>query len=292
MSRQSADVVGRYHYMTIEGVEYRVYVEESGSGVPVVLQHTAGCDGRQWRHLLEDPEIAGQFRLIAADLPYHGKSLPPTDVQWWKEDYVLTEEFLIEFHIKLAEQLGLDRPIYVGCSMGGHLAADLALQAPEHYRAFVGIEAALHSHGMERILPNLYHPEIGNETKAALMLTMCAPTSPEQLVRETGWVYSQGAPGVFKGDLEYYMVEHDLTDKAHTIDTTNLGFWILSGEYDWTAPPTAGELLAAEIDGAKFVVMDGMGHFPMTENPEKFKGYIVPILQEAAALELAPLANA
>jgi pimeloyl-ACP methyl ester carboxylesterase len=66
-----------YLYLTMKGVEYRVYVEQAGSGIPVMLQHTAGADGRQWRHLLEDAELIKDFRFIAWDLPYHGKSLPP-----------------------------------------------------------------------------------------------------------------------------------------------------------------------------------------------------------------------
>ena len=60
---------GRYLYLTVltvltvAGVEYRVYCEETGRGIPVLLQHTAGVDGRQWRHLLEDEEITANFRL-------------------------------------------------------------------------------------------------------------------------------------------------------------------------------------------------------------------------------------
>ncbi len=279
-----ADVTGRYVYLAVQGVEYRVYFEEAGSGTPVVLQHTAGCDNRQWRHLLEDAEIASDFRLIAVDLPYHGKSLPPTSEEWWKSEYTLTEEFLLEFHVAFADALDLDQPIYVGCSMGGHLAADIALTHPDRFRAVVGIEAALHSHGMERILPWLFHPEIGNDTKPALMYTLCSPESPEELVRETVWVYSQGAPPVFKGDLEYYMVGHDLTDSASTIDTKRVGVWILSGQYDWAAPPVACEMLAAEVRGSHFVPMPGIGHFPMSENPEKFKEIILPVLRAAALL--------
>jgi pimeloyl-ACP methyl ester carboxylesterase len=81
--------VGRYLHLEIDAVEYRVYFEESGSGVPLLLQHTAGADGRQWRHLLEDAEIARDFRMLAYDLPYHGKSLPPTGKSWWSEEYRL-----------------------------------------------------------------------------------------------------------------------------------------------------------------------------------------------------------
>ena len=57
-----ADVTGRYLYVTVDGIEYRVYFEEAGAGIPIVLQHTAGADGRQWRHVLEDEWITSHFR--------------------------------------------------------------------------------------------------------------------------------------------------------------------------------------------------------------------------------------
>jgi hypothetical protein len=56
--------VGRYVYITVDGIEYRVYFEESGNGIPIVMQHTAGADGRQWRHLLEDTEFQHDFHLL------------------------------------------------------------------------------------------------------------------------------------------------------------------------------------------------------------------------------------
>jgi pimeloyl-ACP methyl ester carboxylesterase len=69
--------VGRYLDLAVAGTSYPVYFEEAGEGVPLFCQHTAGSDGRQWRHLLEDPWLGERFRVIAWDLPYHGKSLPP-----------------------------------------------------------------------------------------------------------------------------------------------------------------------------------------------------------------------
>ncbi len=118
--------VGRYVYLTIDGTEYRVYFEDAGTGIPLLLQHTAGADGRQWRHLLEDAGVRRHFRMIAYDLPYHAKSVPPTGVEWWKQEYRLTRDFLMKVPVTLARELDLDRPVFMGCSIGGHLAADLA----------------------------------------------------------------------------------------------------------------------------------------------------------------------
>jgi len=50
-------ITGGYVYLTVDDIEYRVYVEEAGVGIPLLLQHTAGSDGRQYRHLLCDPEV-------------------------------------------------------------------------------------------------------------------------------------------------------------------------------------------------------------------------------------------
>ena len=114
------------------------------------------------------------------------------------------------------------------------------------------------------------------------MYGMMAPTSPEALRRETAWVYSQGAPAVFKGDLYYYSVDHDVRNTAATIDTGICSVDILNGEYDWSGTPTAGAELAAMIPGARYKTMPGLGHFPMSEHPEKFLAESRPVLARAA----------
>ncbi len=271
---------GRYVYLTIDGVEYRVYFEESGAGVPLLLQHTAGADGRQWRHLLEDAEIASRFRLIAYDLPYHGKSLPPVGPAWWASEYRLTKDFLMKVPVTLSRELGLERPAFMGSSIGGHLAVDLALHYPDEFRAVVGLEASAATPGGYQ--PFWHHPRISNDFKASVMYGLMSPGSPESLRRETAWAYSQGAPPVFKGDLYYYSVDHDLTQTAEQIDTSKVAVYILCGEYDWASTPEMARALAERIKGATYRDMPDLGHFPMSENPELFLRYIRPVLDEIA----------
>ncbi|HEY1777098.1 MAG TPA: alpha/beta hydrolase [Solirubrobacteraceae bacterium] len=278
-----ADIIGRYRYLMIEGVEYRVYYEEAGVGIPIICQHTAGCDGRQWRHLLEDPEITGRFQLIVPDLPFHGKSLPPTSREWWKEPYSLKQSFFMAFIVAVAQALELKQPVFLGCSMGGHLAPDLALHYPDEFRAVIGLEAAINSHGAEGLPQWYFHPRIPSTFKVDHMLTVCAPQAPEALRREVGFVYSQGSPPTFAGDLDYYLVEHDLTDRAKDIDTSKVPVHIMNGQYDYSAAPVDGRALADLIEGSTFVEMEGLGHFPMAENPEVFKRYLLPVLDKIAA---------
>ena len=271
------NATGRYVYLTIDGVEYRVYFEEHGQGIPLLLQHTAGADGRQWRHVLEDAQLARYFRLIAYDLPYHGKSVPPTSERWWTREYKLTKAFLTQVPVTLAAALELDRPVYMGSSIGGHLALDLARECAEHFRAVIGLEAAAFSPG--GYVDEFYHPNISNDYKAHLMYGLMSPTSPEALRHETLWVYSQGAPAVFKGDLYYYSVDHDLRGKGAEIDTKRVSVDILNGEYDWSGTPALGAAMASEIPGARYQTMQGLGHFPMSEDPERFLAIIRPVLE-------------
>jgi len=269
---------GRYIYLGIDGIEYRVYFEENGAGIPLLLQHTAGADGRQWRHLLEDESVARHFRMIAYDLPYHGKSVPPTGIDWWRQEYRLTKDFLMQVPVTLARELGLERPVYMGSSIGGHLAADLALHYPETFRAVIGLEAAAHTPG--GYLDIWHHPRISDEFKASVMFGLMSPTSPEPLRRETAWIYSQGAPPVFKGDLYYFSIDHDLRETARQIDTSRVAVYLLTGEYDWAATPAQSRDLAAQIPGAFYRTMDGLGHFPMSEDPDRFRSYVLPILEQ------------
>ena len=168
--------VGRYIYINIQGVEYRIYFEESGKGIPLVCQHTAGSDAQQWYHLLNDEEITSRYRVIAPDLPYHGKSLPPRSIEWWKQEYRLTLSFLVDFYKAFNRALDLNNPVYLGCSMGGHLAPDLALECPEEFRAVIGIGATLRTDRSE-ILEWLHHPRISDDFRASAMYHMSAPTS-------------------------------------------------------------------------------------------------------------------
>lgn len=275
--------VGRYVHLDLAGQDYRLYFEEAGSGVPLLLQHTAGCHGAQWRHLFERREITDQFRLIAYDLPFHGKSLPPVGPTWWAEDYRLTGGFLRSIPLALAEALQLDRPVFMGCSVGGLLALDLARRHPDVFSAVISLEGALKIGGDIDALWALWHPQVSNEYKARLMDSLMSPTSPQAFRKETSFVYAAGWPPAFLGDLHYYLVDYDLRAEAAQIDTAKVAVHILSGEYDASGTAELGEAAHQAIPGSTWTAMQGVGHFPMSENPEAFLGYLMPVLDQIRA---------
>ena len=274
--------IGRYVQLELAGVRHRIYFEEAGTGIPILLQHTAGCHSSQWRHLFETPEITDRFRLIAYDLPYHGKSLPPVEEDWWDQQYLLKGEFLRSIPLALSRVLGLDRPIFIGCSVGGLLALDLAHKHPDDFRAVISLEGALEIPGKLEHNTELWHPQVNNEYKARLMDALMSPTSPKRYRKETAYVYSCGWPPVFLGDLNYYLEDYDLTAVAREIDTNRCGVHILSAEYDCSGTIELGQAAHEVIAGSTFQEMKNVGHFPMSENPKTFLQYLLPVLDQVA----------
>ena len=64
------------------------------------------------------------------------------------------------------------------------------------------------------------------------------------------------------------------------IDTKVCPVYLLTGEYDYSCTPEDTKRTAAQIPGAEVIIMKEMGHFPMSENPEHFRSYILPVLEK------------
>ena len=271
-------IVGRYAHMELEGRAHRLYFEQAGEGIPLLCLHTAGSDGRQFRALLNDAEITRYWRVIAFDMPWHGKSSPPAG--WEKEDYRLTTERYTGMIMSVAKALDLERPVVMGCSIGGRIVLDLALKHAKEVRALIGLQAGAF---IERYYDAswLDHAEVhGGRACGAIAYGLMSPLSPQPELWETVWHYMQGGPGVFTGDLHFYQVEGDIRGRIGAIDTSVCPLYLLTGEYDYSASPRDSEAVASRIKGAKLTIMKGLGHFPMSENPAAFLAYLRPVLHE------------
>ncbi|MBI5128655.1 MAG: alpha/beta hydrolase [Rhodopseudomonas palustris] len=277
MTGRIEPMVGRYVHVEIDGTAHRIYFEEAGRGIPLVCLHTAGSDGRQWRHLLADEEFAKDFRIIAFDLPWHGKSNPPAD--WNGTEYQLTTARYTETIRAFCAALDLERPVVMGCSIGGRIVLNLAIDHAREFRALIGLEAAdFQAPWYDTSWLN--RPDVhGGEVCAALVSGLVAPQSPAETRMETLWAYKQGGPGVFKGDLYFYRVDGDLRGRTGAIDTSVCPLYLLTGEYDFSCMPEDTLRTAAGIVGAQVTVMEQLGHFPMSENPAQFRSYIAPVLE-------------
>ena len=275
-------IVGRYLGVDLGGRPHRVYFEEAGQGIPLVCLHTAGADGRQFRHLMNDEAVTRHYRVLAFDMPWHGKSPPPAG--WQDEEYTLTTRGYVDLIMTFITTLGLERPVVLGCSIGGKIVLELARLHAKSFRALIGLESADYQAPWYDDTGWLHRPDVhGGEVCGALMSGLIAPQSPGETRWDTLWMYMQGGPGVFKGDLFFYRADGDFRDRVGQIDTSRCPLYLLTGEYDFSCTPEDTLRTAEKIPGARVTIMKEIGHFPMSENPTQFRKYILPVLDEIRA---------
>jgi len=211
-------------------------------------------------------------------LPWHGKSNPPEGFE--TKEYKLTTILYKQIIMSFCKAYNVNQPVIMGCSMGGRVVLHLALEHSNYFRAVIALE------GADKLEPYydldwLYRPDVhGGLVQAAFVSSQIAPQSPDNFRHETLWHYMQGGPGIFKGDLYFYWHDGDFDNRSSLIDTKKCPVYLLSGEYDCSCTPERTLATASRIKGSKATIIPGMGHFPMSENPELFKTYIYPILDE------------
>ena len=268
-------VQGRYVQLSATPNTW-VYSESSGTpeAPPLLMLHTAGSDTRQWHGLMAQPDLRRDWHLLGFDMPGHGRSpLPHDEPNWiWR----LTENRYIDCVLNYLDALQLDRVSLMGCSMGAAISLALLARHPDRFEGALLLEAPYHSPG--RRSPYLHHAQVhGARLSAAWVGALLSPSSPRAGRDYATWIYSQGAPGVYDGDLAFYSDEYNAHTHTAHINTSRTPLWLFTGDYDYSATPADSARIAQEINGAHFQTLQGFGHFPMVENPDG----LLPLIQPA-----------
>ena len=107
----------------------RIYHEVAGDGPPLVMLHAGVADSRQWNGEFE--RFSREFRVLRYDLRGYGKSEPVAG------DFNHLQDLTA-----LLGHLKFEQPVIVmGCSMGGGIAMDFALEHPSRVRALIMVSS-------------------------------------------------------------------------------------------------------------------------------------------------------
>jgi pimeloyl-ACP methyl ester carboxylesterase len=273
-------VTGGYLPVTVGSTAYQIYFETAGSGRDVLCMHTAGADARQFHGLMADPRITAGHRLIAFDLPWHGKSPPPEGAipGSWR----LNTDLYVDLIMGFIAAAGLRQPVALGASMSGEICLELALRHPETFSAIIACEAC--DQVSRRQTHWASHPQVNQSLFVPEWIRgLSAPQSPAEWQEQITWQYGQGGPSVFFGDIAFYSGDWDARERVGRIDTNRCPLFMLTGEYDYSCTVEMSAATAAKIPGVRFRAMAGIGHFPFAESPALFADYLLPILQALPA---------
>lgn len=270
-------IAGHYVTLDIGHAQTSLYYETSGlaEGPALLMLHTAGADSRQFHALMADAELRSQWRMIAFDMPAHGRSMPLPGQAWTQTG--LTRDAYLNTCLAVIHQIVGAPAVLLGCSMGAAMALVIAASSPAEVAGVVALEAPCKAAG--RRTPLLCHPQVNQAAhNPAYVRGLMGPASTLDARREAAWIYAQGGFGTYADDLWFYSEDFDATEHLDGLDASAFGVSLLTGAYDYSASPEDSRRVAALIPGARFTAMPDLGHFPMVENPQRLMHYLKPEL--------------
>jgi pimeloyl-ACP methyl ester carboxylesterase len=253
--------------VTVAGAAIRLLrgCPEAGGGEPVVFLHGAGGH-TGWMAFLD--ELSGRFAVFAPEHPGFGQSDDPP----WLDEIA----DLAYFHLDLLQALGLERVHLIGTSLGGWIAAEMAVRSTARLASLtlvgaVGITTGgINANG--EAIPDTFRmpddenlrryyadPERAARRAADLARALADPAVMAVVAKNRATVTS----------LAYRPRFHNpgLAKWLHRIDVPTLLIW---GEADRIVPPSFGEAYRALIPGSRLVVLQGAGHAPFDEQKDAF----------------------
>ena len=261
---------------------------------PVVFVHGLGG---QWQNWLENlPRAALERRAIALDLPGFGSTPMPRDE--------ITIPGYGRCVNQICEKLDLGRVDIVGNSMGGYIAAEVAIQFPERIDQLLLVSAAgittadvarrpVYTAGRIATAMTAHssaqYRAIASRPKSRHMALALVARHPSLLRADLayeGFIKGAGGPG-FESALRACL-EYDFRDRLPEIRRPTLIVW---GEKDSIIPVRDAQEFERLIPDSRKVVMKDTGHIPMAERPGAFNNVMMDFLAEegpAAAKEPAP----
>jgi pimeloyl-ACP methyl ester carboxylesterase len=269
----------------------------AGQGPVVLFVHGMAGSSATWNRVL--PALAQHFTVVAPDLLGHGESGKPR-----RGEYALGAHANVLRD--LLHVLGHERATFVGQSLGGGVAMQLAYQYPERCERLVLVGSgglgrevnlllrALTLPGADYVIPLVCTPTVrdaGNRVAASLSrLGLRAAPAVEEMWRSFTSLADADCRQAFFRTLRAVV---DLGGQAVTATdrlylTSQVPALIVWGAQDPFIPVSHAVAAHAAMPGSRLAVFDQVGHFPHCEAPERFVEVLVDFM---AATEPAQLSE-
>jgi pimeloyl-ACP methyl ester carboxylesterase len=241
-----------------------VSILEAGSGNPVIFVHGVVTTSNIFPKYLS--AYYPDYRGIAVDLRGYGESVKP-------EAGFTIEQFSKDL-IKLADALHLDKPVWVGVSMGGMILQRLALDNPSRVRALVLVSTTDGAMILDQHIPSIGAPRDYREVSKNMIIESFPPGTDPTIYQPLLDRISTWNATVIRQALTS-MSQFNVHGQLSRINVPTL---IMVGAKDDVATPAIAQGIQAQIPGAQLVQFN-TGHFMMAEDPERFRSVLGDFLK-------------
>jgi len=274
--RYPAGTPFRAQYRTIDGTRLRMI--DSGNGTPVVFIHGIGASLYGWRYALPAVVAAG-YRGVAFDNRGFGFSDKPA--------HGYSNAAYARLVVTLLDSLGISSAVLVGHSMGGAIAAEVALANPDRVRGMVLIDAA--GYGVRwpgvlkiarwRFLGAVATTFRGRWATGRILRSTFA--EPRKVTEADVDQYYAPVPDrdygrALRGVLREFRFD-SLDGRLGTVQTPTLILW---GDADRWISLRDGSRFARELPRSEFVVVAHSGHDAPEESPDQVNRLLLDFLKE------------
>lgn len=228
----------------------------SGEGRPVVLLHGWGTSAESLGAVAK--ALEDQFRVYGIDLPGFGWTPPPAKVwgTWEYASYV--EAFMDCADIPVAS--------VIGHSFGGRIALALAAQRPHRVRNLVLVASAgIRPRRGPRYLVKVGAAKLLKRLFSSPMWGRLGERVVAEVSQRVGSRDYRNA-GPLRATL-VKVVNEDLRGILASVRVPTLIIW---GDEDQEVPFSSMEIMARGIAGSRLEVLEGAGHFPFVDRPDRF----------------------
>jgi len=236
--------------------------EVNGNGEPVVLITGLGGDVSFWNGMV--PLLSDRFKVITFDNRSTGLTECPD------EPYSMT--MMADDVVSLLDRLEVKKAHVLGWSMGGNVAQEIALRNPERVASLTLVSTYMRRPSRSSYAINAMLDSVRSggdiEYLFKMMQSYCMTEEAFRIRDEKG----VDTPGRVTSTLEQFasqMAALDGFDSRQRAKNIRVPTRIIHGKADIMVPPFMGEELAAEIDGADVVLIEGCGH---TMPPKRYVG--------------------
>lgn len=256
-----------------------------GSGKPVVFLHPTPLDHDYWRPLIE--QLSG-VRAIVPDLRGHGASelggkLPVGGFERVPDARVLSMAQLARDVVALLDVCGIQKSVFVGCSIGGYVLLELWRQAPKRMRglAFVcskpqaDAEANLVKRADTIAQTRAGKTEALFDGMAQTLIGETARTKRPEIVKELRARMTLSADALVA-------VQAGLAarpDSVPTVSTISVPVLAIAGGEDKAISPADMETFRNAPGGCEYHLLPDAGHFAAYEQPQSVAGLLTTWLQ-------------